>query len=57
VVRNRDRNWYGVRTLIRVVATGQPKYRDEHFDSQSTLVEDRVVLFLAARFDEAIKTT
>jgi hypothetical protein len=44
-----------VRTLIRIVASGQPKMPDEHFDPQSTLVEDRVVLFVADSFEDAVR--
>jgi hypothetical protein len=46
--------WYGVRTLYRLAAVGTPKSRDRHFDPESTLVEDRVVLFQAIDFDDAI---
>jgi hypothetical protein len=46
--------WYGVRTLYRLAAEGAPKIRDRHFDPESTLIEDRVVLFQATNFDEAI---
>jgi len=46
--------WYGVRTLYRVTAGGRPKSRDKHFDPESTLIEDRVVLFQATSFDDAI---
>ena len=48
------KNWYGVRTLYRVTAEGTPKSRDHHFDPESTLIEDRVVLFQATSFDDAI---
>jgi len=47
--------WYGVRTLLRLVATGKPKRHDKHFDPASTLVEDRVVLFKANSFESAIE--
>ena len=43
-----------MRTLYRVTAEGIPKSRDRHFDPDSTLVEDRVVLFQATSFDDAI---
>jgi hypothetical protein len=49
-----EKTWYGVRTLYRVTAEGKPKSRDKFFDSEATLVEDRVVLFQAAGFDDAI---
>lgn len=48
-------SWYGVRTLIRLIATGKPTLRDRHFDAGSTLVEDRVVLFRATSFEDAIE--
>jgi hypothetical protein len=47
--------WYGVRTLLRLVARGTPKKLDKHFDPASTLVEDRIVLFKADSFEAAIK--
>jgi hypothetical protein len=46
--------WYGVRTLYRVSAEGKPKLRDRYFDPESTLIEDRIVLFQAIGFDGAI---
>lgn len=48
------RGWFGVRTLFRVVAEGKPTRTDRYFDPTSTLVEDRVVLFRATDFDDAI---
>lgn len=48
-------SWYGVRTLFRLVAVGKPKWTDRYFDPASTLVEDRVVLFQATNFDDAIR--
>ena len=47
--------WYGVRTLFRVVAVGKPRWTDRYFDPASTLIEDRVVLFQATDFGDAIK--
>jgi hypothetical protein len=47
--------WYGVRTLYRLAAEGKPKLRDRHFDPESTLIEDRIVIFQAISFDDAIK--
>lgn len=47
--------WFGVRTLFRLRAVGKPKWTDRHFDPGSTLVEDRVVLFEAASFEDATK--
>ncbi len=49
------KSWYGVRTLFRLVAIGEPKWTDRYFDRAATLVEDRVVLFLATNFEDAIK--
>ena len=43
-----------MRTLYRLAAEGTPKSRDRHFDPESTLIEDRVVLFQAIDFDDAI---
>ena len=55
VARKRTDSWYGVRTLIRLTATGKPTMRDKHFDPDSTLVEDRIVLFKATSFEDAIQ--
>jgi hypothetical protein len=41
--------------LYRVTAEGKPKLRGNHFDPESTMIEDRVVLFQATDFDDAIK--
>ncbi len=49
------KTWYGVRTLYRITAKGKPKSRDEHYDSDATLVEDRIVLIQAVSFHDAIK--
>lgn len=50
----RKNAWYGVRTLYRLTAKGRPKSRDKYYDRDSTLVEDRIVLFQANRFDDAL---
>jgi len=47
--------WYGVKTLFRLAATGKPKSPDRDFDPESTMVEERVVLFQARGFEDAIK--
>jgi Domain of unknown function (DUF4288) len=54
-VARKKTGWYGVRTLVRLIATGRPKKTDKHFDPMTTLVEDRVVLFRADSFDSAIE--
>ncbi len=46
--------WYAVKTLLRTRATGRPRATDRHFDPEMTLVEERVVAFLARSFDDAI---
>ena len=43
-----------MRTLYRLAADGKPKSRDRHFDPESTLIEDRIVMFQAIDFDDAI---
>jgi hypothetical protein len=48
------KTWYGVRTLYRITTEGRPTSRDESFDPSATLIEDRVVLFQAAGFDDAL---
>lgn len=46
--------WYGVRSQVRLVATGKPKRPGVEYDPESTLVEDRVVLFRAESFESVI---
>ena len=53
-VESAKKTWYGVRTLYRVTAEGKPNSPGKHFDPGSTLIEDRVVLFQATGFDDAI---
>jgi len=50
----RAKVWYGVRTLYRLTARGKPEWRHKYFDARSTLVEDRIVLFRASSFGDAI---
>jgi len=46
--------WYGVRTLYRESASGKPKGLDSHFSPEASFVEERVVVFRARSFAEAI---
>jgi hypothetical protein len=46
--------WYGVKTAYRVEASGKPSKKDAAYDPEATLAEERVVLFKARSFDEAI---
>ncbi len=48
-------SWYGVKTLYRMIALGNPKATDKHYDPESTMVEERVVLIRARSFREAIE--
>jgi hypothetical protein len=48
-------NWYGVKSLYRTRVVGKPKEPDKHYDAQSTMVEERVVLIHARSFEEAIQ--
>src|SRR5690242_9160866 len=48
-------SWYGVRSLYRLTAFGKPKAADKHFDPDSTLIEDRIVLFRAKNGDDACR--
>ena len=54
-VARKRRGWYGVRTLVRLIAAGRAKKTDKHFDPTATLVEDRVVLLRADSFHSAIQ--
>lgn len=46
--------WYGVKTAYRTTAVGEPRNVDRYYDPEATLVEERVVLFRARSFDEAL---
>lgn len=46
--------WYGVKTLYRTTVVGEPENVDRYYDPEATLVEERVVLFRARSFDEAL---
>ena len=46
---------FAVKTLYRTTATGRPKRRDKHYDPDTALIEERVVLFRASTFDSAIR--
>jgi hypothetical protein len=48
-------NWYGVKTLYRTQAVGNPIKIDYRFDASVDLIEERVVLFRARSHDEAIR--
>jgi hypothetical protein len=50
-----DGPWYGVKTLYRSTAVGRPKVTDSAYDPAATLIEERVVLFKARSFHEAIR--
>lgn len=47
-------NWYGVKTLFRTRPSGRPRATDRDFDPRMTLVEERVVVYRARSFDDAI---
>jgi hypothetical protein len=48
-------NWYGVKTWYRMEAKGKPSFKDEDYEADSTLIEERIVLFKARNFSEAIR--
>jgi len=47
--------WFGGKTLYRTSALGRPKATDRYYDPSTALLEERVVLFKARNFDEAIR--
>jgi len=47
--------WYGVKTLHRVAASGRPTATDKDYSPTMTLVEERVVIVKARSFKEAIQ--
>jgi|SRR5437867_4092962 len=48
-------NWFGVKTLFRTAAVGKPVAPDEAYDPDTSIVEERVVLFRARGFGQAIR--
>ncbi|MDI1243054.1 MAG: DUF4288 domain-containing protein [bacterium] len=48
-------NWFGVKTLYRWEAVGEPNAVDGGFDRDATLLEERVVIFRADSLDDAIE--
>lgn len=48
-------SWFGVKTIYRIEAFGRPQAIDSAYDPDATLIEERVVLFRARSFDEAIR--
>lgn len=46
--------WFGVKTVLRTEAQGVPTSQDSSYDSEATLVEERVLLVRARSFAEAI---
>ncbi len=51
----RNVGWYAVKTLYRTAPHGRAKGKDSFFAEGVTLVEERVVVFKARNFDEAIR--
>jgi hypothetical protein len=47
--------WYSAKTLYRIKAHGRPREVDAGYKSSNTLVEERLVLFRARSFQEAIR--
>jgi hypothetical protein len=47
-------SWFGVKTLFRTRAIGPPRAADGAFDPGIVLIEERIVLFRASGFDDAI---
>ncbi len=49
--------WFGGKQVIRTVAKGRPKQTGHAYDSEATLVEERVVLVRARNLSEALQKT
>jgi len=47
--------WFAVKTLYRTRVVGRPARRDAAYDGDANVVEERVVLFRARSFDDAIR--
>lgn len=48
-------SWYAVKTIYQWKAHGKPKVTDSAYDPNTIVIEERVVLFRARSFDEAIR--
>ena len=46
--------WFGVKTIYRTTTRDRPRFVDAHYDPKATSVEERVVVFRAATFQQAI---
>lgn len=46
--------WFGVKTIYRTTTRDRPRSVDAYYDAKATLVEERVVVFRAATFRQAI---
>ncbi len=47
--------WYSVKTLYKIYTVGTPKKTDKYYNNSTNLIEERIVLFKARNFEEAIK--
>ncbi len=47
--------WYGVKTVYRLEPAGPPEATDKDFWGEGSLVEERIVVFRARTFSEAIR--
>lgn len=52
--RPKPTRWFGVKTIYRSSTRDRPRFVDQHYDPKATLVEERVVVFRAATFRQAI---
>jgi len=54
-IRRRRLEWYSVKTLFRTHAKGRPLGWDQSYDSGVTLIEERILIYRAASFKDAIR--
>src|SRR5438094_7724381 len=47
--------WFGARTFYRMTATGRAKMKNLHFDTNSSIVEERIVLIRAQSAKQAVR--
>lgn len=47
--------WFGVKTLYASEASGKANNKDKFYKKTSVMLEERIVIFKAKSFDEAIK--
>ena len=54
MIRRSERSTFGVKTVFKITALGEPKGMDEHYRPDLAMIEERIVLIEAQGHDHAI---